>query len=105
MVSATLPRRGPLVPSMCQANFDVWEAYWFRFHPRGQRARTRVASSLTSPAETKNAPGNDSTPVDAAAPAEACIDAKTTEARSLEQSAEVSAAPQQATETQTRKLP
>jgi len=88
---------GPLVPSMCQANFDVWEAYWFRYHPRGQRSRTRAANSLALPAETTDVPAC----MDAKSP-EACMDAKSPEAI---QEACVDAKGPEATETPPRKLP
>jgi hypothetical protein len=39
----------PLVPSVSQASFDVWEAYWFRFHPRCQKLRLIPPSITRSP--------------------------------------------------------
>lgn len=32
------PGRTQMLPSLCQANYTIWEAYWFRFHPRGAGA-------------------------------------------------------------------
>mmetsp|Transcript_52000 Transcript_52000/g.123804 ORF Transcript_52000/g.123804 Transcript_52000/m.123804 type:complete len:726 (+) Transcript_52000:95-2272(+) len=31
---------GPIVPSPCQARFVVWDAFWFRYHLHGNRAKT-----------------------------------------------------------------
>lgn len=31
------PEMGPIVPSVCQANFAIWDVYWFQYHKRGAR--------------------------------------------------------------------
>jgi len=36
---AYCPDRNPVIPSVCQANYIIWEEYWWRFHPRGQRLK------------------------------------------------------------------
>lgn len=41
------PSDKPFVPTVSQACFTIWEAYWFRFHPRGQRLRS--ADMLAAP--------------------------------------------------------
>merc|ERR1719161_475661 len=42
----------PLRFSICQANFEVWEPYWFRYHPRGQRSARQPQASVPTPAVT-----------------------------------------------------
>lgn len=36
----------PLIPVVSQACFSLWEGYWFRYHPRGQKLRTADSPSL-----------------------------------------------------------
>jgi hypothetical protein len=57
------PHPKPLVPSISQANFIVWEAYWFRYHPRrlklafGQVDAPPVLGRASSqPAEARKEP-------------------------------------------------
>jgi len=40
--------RGAFVPSICQANYVVWEAYWWRFHPRSQRIKAAEAGAVAA---------------------------------------------------------
>lgn len=39
----------PFVPSVSQSNFDIWEAYWFRYHPRSQKLRLVPPSMSSAP--------------------------------------------------------
>lgn len=48
-------RTKPIVPSVSQASFDVWEAYWFRYHPRGQSLRSVASSISIAPSAPSNA--------------------------------------------------
>uniref|UniRef100_A0A7S4SLR4 Myotubularin phosphatase domain-containing protein n=1 Tax=Alexandrium monilatum TaxID=311494 RepID=A0A7S4SLR4_9DINO len=54
------PTGRALVPNVCQANYAIWDAYWFRYHLRGQRP----GSDAARPADP--APG--AAPAAAAAP-------------------------------------
>lgn len=45
----------PIVPSICQANYTVWEAYWFRFHVRGSEGRIEEAVTPTGAGAARGA--------------------------------------------------
>eukprot|EP00933_Yihiella_yeosuensis_P073615 TRINITY_DN8231_c1_g3_i3.p1 TRINITY_DN8231_c1_g3~~TRINITY_DN8231_c1_g3_i3.p1 ORF type:complete len:673 (+),score=159.83 TRINITY_DN8231_c1_g3_i3:493-2511(+) len=48
--------RKPLHLSACQANYVIWEAYWFRYHIRGERSKAQDAVPVdTNPAMSPTA--------------------------------------------------
>jgi len=45
------PEMGPIVPSVCQANFAIWDVYWFQYHKKG--ARLQQEAGGTPPKESQ----------------------------------------------------
>jgi len=36
--------REPLIPSECQANYVIWEAFWYKYHQRGQKGKAAASA-------------------------------------------------------------
>eukprot|EP00440_Ansanella_granifera_P072032 gb/GFBE01078169.1/.p1 GENE.gb/GFBE01078169.1/~~gb/GFBE01078169.1/.p1 ORF type:complete len:330 (+),score=75.72 gb/GFBE01078169.1/:1-990(+) len=91
--------RFPLVPSVCQANYVVWEAYWFRFHVRGDRSKAPsvpAAAAVSASSEPDPFAPNFTPPAVAQAPPPAPMAAVSAEPPSLFTPEELIAPPRRA---------